>query len=132
MACFCFKLRFCIWYACSWRKKYIKDFWLFKVSKLNPVFLTDGSGTITAANASSINDGAAAVLLASEEMCTNNKMEPMAKILAYAEAGVDSVDFTTAPACAVKKVVWYGFALKNYLISTSFLIKISSCCSYLL
>ena len=50
-----------------------------KLSKLKPSFLKDG--TVTAGNASGINDGAAFVLLASEEYCIKNKIKPLAKII---------------------------------------------------
>lgn len=77
---------------------------LSKVPMLNPAFLTDGSGTITAANASSINDGAAAVVLINGDFIENG-YSPIAQIISYAEAGVDPVDFTVAPAHAVRKLL---------------------------
>ncbi|VDM41482.1 unnamed protein product [Toxocara canis] len=76
-----------------------------KVPTLNPAFLKDGSGTITAANASSINDGAAACMLVSGELVLERHVEPMAKIIGYAEAGVEPVDFTVAPVLAVKQLL---------------------------
>jgi acetyl-CoA C-acetyltransferase len=58
------------------------------LSKLRPVFnATDGS--VTAGNASSINDGAAALLMASEEAVKANKLTPIARIVSFASAGVD-------------------------------------------
>lgn len=76
-----------------------------KVPRLSPAFLNDGSGTITAANASTINDGAAAILLASKKIVESGEVKPIAQILAYAEAGVDPSDFTVAPAHAVRKLL---------------------------
>lgn len=52
-----------------------------KVKSLNPVFVRDGSGTITAANASNINDGASAVVLMSQEKASELGVKPLAKII---------------------------------------------------
>uniref|UniRef100_A0A0M3ILR9 Acetyl-CoA acetyltransferase n=1 Tax=Ascaris lumbricoides TaxID=6252 RepID=A0A0M3ILR9_ASCLU len=76
-----------------------------KVPALHPAFLKDGSGTITAANASTINDGAAACVLASGEVVQEGRLKPIAKVLSYAEAGVEPIDFTVAPALAVKQLL---------------------------
>jgi acetyl-CoA C-acetyltransferase len=57
-------------------------------AKLKPVFVKDG-GTVTAGNASGINDGAAAVLLMSREAAEQRGLKPMARLVAYAHAGVD-------------------------------------------
>ncbi|HVW24377.1 MAG TPA: acetyl-CoA C-acyltransferase [Polyangiaceae bacterium] len=70
-----------------------------KFSKLRPAFAADG--TITAANASSINDGAAAVVLASERAVKERKLEPLARIVGYASAAQAPEWFTTAPAKAI-------------------------------
>lgn len=70
-----------------------------KIPKLLPVFLKEG--TITAANASSINDGAAAVLLMSEEIANSLGLKPLAKIRSHASAAKASEWFTTAPADAI-------------------------------
>ncbi len=74
-----------------------------KVPKLKPVFVENG--TITAANASNINDGAAAVLLASEEAVEKHKLKPLAKIIAYADASQASEWFTTTPSVAIAKAL---------------------------
>ncbi|MDI9340771.1 MAG: acetyl-CoA C-acyltransferase [Sediminibacterium sp.] len=74
-----------------------------KVSKLKPTFQTDG--TITAANASNLNDGAAALILASQEAVEKYDLKPMAKIVAYADAALAPEWFTIAPAEAIKKVL---------------------------
>ena len=70
-----------------------------KISQLRPVFAKDG--TITAANASSINDGAAALLLMSEEKAKELGMSPIAKILSHSSAAKAPEWFTTAPADAI-------------------------------
>jgi acetyl-CoA C-acetyltransferase len=72
---------------------------LEKMPTLKPVF--DSNGTITAANASSINDGAAAVLLVSEEALFKYKLKPIAKIVAYSDSAQDPIWFTTAPVLAI-------------------------------
>jgi acetyl-CoA C-acetyltransferase len=73
-----------------------------KFSSLKPAFSKDG--TITAANASSINDGASALVLASESAVKAHKLEPLARILGYASAAQAPQDFTTAPAVAIANV----------------------------
>ncbi|MCU0440475.1 MAG: acetyl-CoA C-acyltransferase [Raineya sp.] len=74
-----------------------------KVSKLKPVF--EENGTITAANASNINDGAAAILLASKESVEKYDLKPLAKIIAYADASQEPEWFTTSPAIAIQKAL---------------------------
>lgn len=76
---------------------------LDKVKTLNPVFKKDG-GTITAANASSLNDGAAAAVLMSAKAVQKFGAKPLAKIIAYADAATEPQDFGIAPAYAVPKV----------------------------
>lgn len=70
-----------------------------KVSKLKPVF--DEAGTITAANASNLNDGAAAFLLTSEEAVKKYGLKPLAKIVSYADAAQAPEWFTTSPSLAI-------------------------------
>ncbi len=74
-----------------------------KLRKLRPAFDKDGS--VTAANASSINDGAAAVLLMSEEKAKILGLKAMVKIISQASAAKAPEYFTTAPADAVKKAL---------------------------
>src|SRR5450432_2215182 len=70
-----------------------------KFDKLKPAFAKDG--TITAANASSINDGAAALVLASERMVRDRKLSPLARVVGYGGAAQAPEWFTTAPAAAI-------------------------------
>lgn len=70
-----------------------------KIPHLRPVF--DKEGSITAANASSINDGAAALLLMSEEKANKLGLKPLARILSHASAAKSPEWFTTAPADAI-------------------------------
>ena len=74
-----------------------------KISKLKPAF--NKNGTITAANASSLSDGAAAVLLASSDKIEEYKLKPIAKIIAQASFATDPVYFTKAPIYAIEKVL---------------------------
>jgi len=70
------------------------------LAKLKPVFKKDG--TVTAANASGINDAAAAIVLMDAKQAKNHK--PMARLVAYAHAGVDPQVMGLGPIPAVKKV----------------------------
>lgn len=74
-----------------------------KVPQLRPAFKKDG--TVTAANASNINDGAAAVVLMSKEKAEALGLKPLAKILSYADAAQEPVMFTTTPALAIPKAL---------------------------
>lgn len=76
---------------------------LDKVSKLKPTFEKDGS--LTAANSSNLNDGAAALILASKEAVEKYKLKPLAKIVAYADAAQAPEWFTTTPALAIPKAL---------------------------
>ena len=73
-----------------------------KISSLKPVFEKDG--IVTAANASSINDGAAALLVMSEEKAKEFGLKPLVEIVAQASAAKAPIEFTTAPADAIKKI----------------------------
>jgi acetyl-CoA C-acetyltransferase len=74
-----------------------------KIPSLKPAFLKDG--TVTAANASSMNDGAAAMILVSEEKLKQLGLTPLARILSYADAEQAPEWFTTSPAIAVPRAV---------------------------
>jgi len=76
-----------------------------KVASLKPAFKKDG--TVTAANASSLNDGAAAIVVASKEFAEARGLTPMAVIRGFADAAQKPVEFTTAPSKAIL------IALKN-------------------
>lgn len=77
--------------------KYRKD----KIPTLKPVF--SKTGTITAGNASKINDGGCAFILASEQAVKNFNLTPLARIVSYADAEVEPIDFCIAPskACSI-------------------------------
>lgn len=76
---------------------------LDKLPTLKPAFLRDGSGTVTAGNASTMNDGASALVIGSKELAREfGKGSPaLARIVSSADAAVDPVDFPVAPAKAV-------------------------------
>ncbi len=76
---------------------------LEKIPKLRPAFTKEGS--VTAANASKINDGAAAVILMSEDKAIHLGLTPLATIEGYADAAQDPKWFTTAPAKALPKAL---------------------------
>ncbi len=73
-----------------------------KFSSLKPAFKADG--TITAANASSVNDGAAALVLASGRAVLARNLKPLARLEAWTEVAGPPPKFTTAPATAIKKL----------------------------
>lgn len=74
-----------------------------KVPSLRPVFTKDG--TVTAANASTINDGASAIILMSKEKADALGIKPIAKIRGFADAAQDPMWFTTAPSLAIPKAM---------------------------
>ena len=74
-----------------------------KIPTLRPAFAKDG--TITAANASSISDGASALVLTSAENAANKGLRPLAKIVAYATNSQHPSEFTIAPVAAIQKVL---------------------------
>lgn len=77
-----------------------------KLASLKPAF--SPNGTVTAANASTINDGAAALILMSESKAQELKLSPLAKILSFADAATDPKHFTVAPSLALPKALSKG------------------------
>ena len=74
-----------------------------KIAQLKPAF--DREGTLTAANSSTLSDGAAAVILMSEQKMLELGVKPLAEIIGYADAEQTPEWFTTSPALAVQKVL---------------------------
>ena len=70
---------------------------------MRPVFTKEG--TVTAGNASTINDGASALILMSLEKCESLNLHPIAKIVSYSDVAQDPKWFTTSPSKAVPKVL---------------------------
>src|SRR5690606_17317839 len=77
-----------------------------KIPTLKPVFQTDG--TVTAANASTMNDGASALLLMSKSKALSLGMMPIAKIRGFADMAQDPIWFTTAPSLAIPKAIHHA------------------------
>ncbi len=74
-----------------------------KIPSLRPVFSKEG--TVTAANASTINDGASALILVGEEKLKSLNLKPIARIMGFADAAQDPIWFTTSPALAIPKAM---------------------------
>ncbi|KAF2866997.1 acetyl-CoA acetyltransferase [Massariosphaeria phaeospora] len=80
---------------------------LEKVSTLKPAFTKDPGGSVTAANSSAFSDGASALVLGSKDMAQQYGKDSrvLAKIITYADAAVDPIDFPIAPATVVEKLL---------------------------
>lgn len=89
-----------------------KDSSLEGLAKLKPAFKADGK--VTAGNASSMNDGAAAVVISSRAYAEKNNLKPMARIVGYAQAAVEPKYLFAAPALAMPKLLnKIGWTLKD-------------------
>jgi acetyl-CoA C-acetyltransferase len=89
-----------------------KDTTLEALAKLKPAFKEDGR--VTAGNASSMNDGAAAVVISSRAYAEKNNLKPMAKIVGYAQAALEPKYLFAAPAYAIPKLLKkIGWTLKD-------------------
>jgi len=88
---------------------------LEKLTSLKPAFDRSPTGTVTAANASSLNDGAAALVLMTHDEAVARGIRPLARIRGYGDAARDPVDFTVAPARAVPVALEHagGMALSD-------------------
>jgi acetyl-CoA C-acetyltransferase len=80
-----------------------KNVFFDKIPSLKPVFSKDG--TVTAANASTLNDGASALVLMSKEKAEALGLKPLAKIRGFADAAQDPMWFTTTPSIAIPKAI---------------------------
>ena len=77
-----------------------------KFPSLKPVFKKEADGgTVTAANASTLNDGGAASVLMTEAFANRNGIKPLARIVGFCDAAVAPIDFPTAPAAAIPKLL---------------------------
>lgn len=88
-----------------------KNVFIEKIPSLRPAFTKDG--TVTAANASTINDGAGAMILMSEEKAKELGLKPLATIKGYADAAQEPIWFTTAPAKALPKALTRAGVAQN-------------------
>ena len=77
---------------------------LEKMRSLRPAFQKEG-GTVTAANASKINDGAAALVVTSDKFASKNNLKPIARVIAHSSHAQEPEWFTTAPGKAIEQVV---------------------------
>ena len=84
-----------------------------KLKSMKPAFKTDGTGTVTAPNASPLSDGASAVIIVSEEFMTSHNLTPMAKILGWGDAAQQPSKFTTAPSLAIPKALQHAGVEKS-------------------
>ncbi|XP_068794959.1 acetyl-CoA acetyltransferase, cytosolic [Struthio camelus] len=75
------------------------------MAKLKPCFLMDGTGTVTAANASGMNDGAAAVILMKKSEAARRGLMPLARIVSWAQTGLDPSIMGVGPITAIKQAV---------------------------
>jgi acetyl-CoA C-acetyltransferase len=93
-----------------------------KIPSLRPAFKKDG--TVTAANSSSISDGAAALLVMSESKAKEQGLTPLARVVAHATNAIKPEDFTVAPVGAVEKVLakagWSAADVDLYEINEAF------------
>jgi acetyl-CoA C-acetyltransferase len=94
------------------RDEEVKNLNVDRLKTARPVFVP-GSGTVTAANASPINDGAAAVVLVSEAKLKELGIKPIAKILGWGDAARDPARFTIAPARAIPKAIKHAGLTEN-------------------
>ena len=77
-----------------------------KFGSLKPVFKKEeDGGTITAANASTLNDGGAACVLMTDRYAQSHNIKPLARIVGFGDAALAPIDFPTAPAAAIPKVL---------------------------
>uniref|UniRef100_A0A915CCI4 Uncharacterized protein n=2 Tax=Parascaris univalens TaxID=6257 RepID=A0A915CCI4_PARUN len=74
-----------------------------KIPKLKPAFTSEGS--VTAANASSLNDGAAMVVMTTVDGAKKHGLKPLARMLAYGDAATHPIDFAMAPASVIPKIL---------------------------
>ena len=82
-----------------------------KIPLLKPTFTKEG--TVTAANASTLNDGASALLLVSKEKAKELGLKPLARIVGFADAAQDPMWFTTTPSIAIPKAIEHAGLNKN-------------------
>jgi len=78
------------------------------LERLKPAFRSDGRGTVTAGNSSGINDGACALLVASEEAVARFKLRPLARVVATAAAGIEPRIMGMGPVAATQKVLQFS------------------------
>ncbi|KAH8925244.1 thiolase [Atractiella rhizophila] len=108
---------------------------LDKIKTLKPVFQKNG-GTVTAANASNLNDGASALVLATQAKADELSVKPLAKIIAYADGACAPIDFPIAPAtasipAALKKAGLKAEDINLWEINEAFSVVVPASCKIL-
>ncbi|XP_054005933.1 acetyl-CoA acetyltransferase, mitochondrial isoform X2 [Hylaeus anthracinus] len=83
-----------------------------KFNKLNTVFQRE-NGTVTAGNASTLNDGAAALILTTTNVAQKMNLKPLARVVAFQDAATDPIDFPIAPSFAIPKLLENAGLNKN-------------------
>lgn len=78
------------------------------------LFIQDATGTVTPGNASGINDVAAAVLLLSQTEVEKRKIKPLARIVGYAQTGLDPSIMGMGPVSAIRKLVDFSFSIQLF------------------
>ena len=105
------------------------DTTLDKLAKLKPAFSKDGS--VTAGNASGINDGAALCLLASEEALQRHHLQPRARIIASAATGCDPAEMGIGPVAAIRELWtrtgWSADDVGAFEINEAFAVQVLAC-----
>ena len=92
------------------------------LAKLRPAFVKNGNGTVTAGNASGLNDGAAVVILGSGEVASKlGTGTPIAKVVSWAQAGVDPSIMGMGPVPAIRSAVSHGNGLCQWVQVTLFM-----------
>ncbi|GFN31679.1 acetyl-CoA C-acetyltransferase [Paenibacillus xylaniclasticus] len=108
---------------------------LVKLAQLKPIYVEDGVGTITAGNAPGVNDGAAALLLMSQEAADNGGHDKWAEIIGYASVSMEPHQLAEAPAFAIRKVLKQtGVSLESidlFEVNEAFAAVVLSCAKQL-
>lgn len=104
---------------------------LEKLQRLKPVFANKNDGTVTAGNASGINDGAAALVLASKNYCDKHNLNRTVKIVAFAQAGLEPIEMGLGPSLAVPTVLqkagWTVDDVDLYELNEAFAVQSHIC-----
>ncbi|KAJ8891674.1 hypothetical protein PR048_004202 [Dryococelus australis] len=86
-----------------------------KFKKLNTVFQKE-NGTVTAGNASTINDGGAACIMMTRQAADRLGVKPLGRVVAFADAEIDPIDFPLAPTHAIKKLLQQSGVSKDEVV----------------
>lgn len=108
---------------------------LEKLQKLRPVFAKGDSASVTAGNASGINDGAAALVLADSAFCEKHKLKKLARIVAFGQGALDPIEMGLGPVIAIpevlKKAQWTVDDVDLFELNEAFAVQSHICISQL-